>query len=203
MGWKKKIQDILTTHGAVRSGDLIGHLGFDVSTTGFDLSTRCMSGLKPLNGSFLESRAQRVLATMVERNEVIWQRSANMDNWYKLPGQRFPKEAKPRARSLQSLAKEVLACLLRDLSKKLQDRFTEAHTLTIKEEWSECYGASDSDDCWIQFYPCVISMDEDGWELADGEPTCNWAGHTFTKKYPTGVDAEKIARRILRELKTS
>ena len=65
MGWKKKIHDVLVQNGPLRTGGLVALLGFDVEFTNLDVQTRFMDGLKPLNGSFCESKAQRKLGKMV------------------------------------------------------------------------------------------------------------------------------------------
>ncbi len=83
-------------------------------------------------------------------------------------------------RTLKSLFDEVLALLPAG---------------AINAEWADV--VIDPDDAWVEFYPFVLSKLEDGWELADGDPICNWAGQTFGDHYPEDADAKLIAERIV------
>jgi len=129
---------------------------------------------------------------MVRSGEVLWQRAANLDNWYSLPDQDLPEEAAPRRRSLKQIMKEIFA----SLPKRVVDDDDPE-----RDEWRRNLAAVGDNDTWVEFCPFVLSMHEDGWELADGDPICNWAGNTFEKVYPVDVAAAVVARRIRRELK--
>ncbi len=184
MNWKNEILKVLRKK-PLRSGDLIAALGFDGVMSVIDVATRVTEGLKPLRGSFLDSTAQRVLGRLVHHGEVIWQRAANMDNWYRLPGQKFPRLAAPRKRTLKDLVREIRKIL----------------PANAGVEWTSVDSMGDV-DVWVEFCPFVLSMEEDGWELADGDPICNWCGNTFSNKYPMDVDAKVIVRKIRRELRS-
>lgn len=182
MGWKQRITEVLADKPLV-IGDLIERLGFDKGAASLDYFTRCSDGLKPLRGSFLGSQAQRVLGTLVKSREVIHRRSLDLCNWYKLPSQRWPKAATRRKRTLKSLLMEVLALLPEETDIERPD----------------CNEVED-DDLWVELCPFVLSAISGGWELADGDPICNWCFNTFTVEYPLDVDAKVIARRIRKEL---
>lgn len=183
MGWKKKILDVLAEKPLVVSV-LIDRLGFSLESTGMDASTRYVGGLKPLHGSFLDSTAQHVLGRMVRLGDVHYRRASNLSNWYGLPGQPWPRSSRPRKRTLDRLLKEVFS-------------FLPAVAIAVIDAPSEIGEA----DMWVEFCPFVLLMTEDGWELADGDPICNWCSNTFTKKYPMDVDPKVIARKIVLELK--
>jgi len=181
MKWEDKIVAALKS-GPKKTGDLIEALGFDCQSTYFDNLTRMTGVVKPLHDSFVDSPAQRALGRMVKKGAVGWQRASNLDNWYKLPGQRFPREAKRRTRTLKALVTEVLDLM---------------HDWAIEEQ---IHIDIADNDCWVAFSPFVLSEHEDGWELADGDPICNWCGNTFEKVYPMDVPAEVIVRKIKRQI---
>lgn len=189
---KKKILSVLAD-GPMASGDLVAALGFSAEASLFDAQTRFSNMLKPLSGSFIESSEQAVLGDMVSSGEVRWRQAENMDNWYALPGQRFP--CKERKRSLKSLVKEVLGIAGVKLRKKIED--------FAGEKCKEIVSAIEKDDCWAEVGPFVIEKREEGWGLLDGDPICNWCGNTFDKDYLMDVEAAKIVRKMQSQLKST
>lgn len=180
---KKKIKSRIRQaldQGPLTSGDLVEKLGFDAHQSAFDAAT-AIAGTSPLTGSFRDSDEQTTLAQMVESKEIIWRRAKNMDNWYALPGHNFPPEADVRKVNLASFVKDVIAAL----SPEVLDGIETMHVNDISD-----------DDAWVEIFPFVIQMDEDGWELADGDPICNWAGNTFTEKFSIDVDPGDVAKLI-------
>ena len=174
MGWKKEIECALTR--PMRIGELLLCLGFDEGATFFDVTTNLGNMFKPLNGSFVGSQAQRVLGEMVRKGYVEYQRAANMDNWYGLSGQRFPRVARKRSRTLREMAVAVYAL-----------------TGDLVREKPDFDGIGDA-DVWVEIEPFVLSLHEKGWEVADGDPVCNWCFNTFEKVFPMNVSPIKIAR---------
>jgi len=166
-----------------------------MASTSFDIETRFMDGLEPLSGSFYGSQAQRVLGGMVRRGEVEWQHAANMDNWYGLPEQEFPEGTAPRKRTLRSLMGEILS-LMSEEDFYGKEEIDARPDFQVKDEWVENFAEIKPDDAWVEFCPFVLTMHEDGWELADGDPICNWCFNTFTEMFPMDVEAATIVERM-------
>lgn len=187
--WKDAVLNALRQSGPMRTGDLISALGFDSDATVSDIMTNVVRGLEPLSGSFRNSDAQSALGEMVESGTVVWRRAANLDNWYRLPEQDFPPEAAVRKRSLRQMMAEIVAALPSDFL----DRFPESK----RDQRLPKLGNIGQDDVWVDFCPFVLSAVAEGWELADGDPICNWCGNTFRRVFPLDVEAIEIAKVIL------
>lgn len=162
-------------------GDLIKKLGYSLGATGLDVATNINNMLKPLAGSFIDSLEQKELGVLVKSGDVHYIRAKNMDNWYKLPHQKWPEEVEIRERSLKQIMDELINKIPDDIKCKIELN----NISNIKDG-----------DLWVEFCPFVLSAYESGWELADGDPNCNWCGNTFTQVYDFDVDVEEIIDKI-------
>ncbi len=102
-----------------------------------------------------------------------------------------------RKRTLKQMTKAVL--------KLLPPRFTHVWVRDKKVpiENKTIWNTIEDDDVWVDFCPFVLSRTKKGWELADGDPVCNWCGNSFTKIYPVDVDASVIAKKVMQQWKDS
>lgn len=177
----------LLAESPIKAGDIIEALGYSVTDL---LISRAIGDSFKRRGCWDGSPHQKALAKLVDSDAVLCVRDRSQDVWYKLPGQKLPPCDKPARRSFANM----VCAVYRSLPDKVAGKNIEPkRDIGIDDVWHSF--------AEYEFLGVTLSIEGDGWELADGDPVCNWCGQTFTKKYPADVDPAIIARRIVRELK--
>lgn len=69
-----------------------------------------------------------------------------------------------------------------------------------RNEWEDSIYEIQPDSDWVEFCPFVLMAVPEGWELADGDPICNWCCNTFTERFPRDVETQEILDRMLRSV---
>jgi hypothetical protein len=98
---------------------------------------------------------------------------------------------KPRGREMKALMERLLPLVTDEMLKSFDGNRT---------EWERNVSDIEPGDSWVEFCPFVLTAEVDGWELADGDPICNWCFNTFTEKFPHDVEPQALLDRMLRSL---
>ena len=79
--------------------------------------------------------------------------------------------------------RRTLKSLCAELSEVAPDIFPESGVAAIE-----------SGHRFAEFHPFTVLVKDDGWELADGDPVCNWCFNTFFKSFDHDTPAKKIVK---------
>ena len=178
--WKLDIRTALEKRPLLVS-DLMVVLGFSLQSTYFDNLTSEVSCGSHLEGSFSGSVAQQALRELIESRQVVWQRAADMKVWYGLEGQKFPRRAAPRSRTLKQFVEEVTSLLPADVLARIRKNNCVDDTVEDDDVWAE------------NLSPFTISMEEDGWSVDDADHMCGGGDPEVEKEFPMDVEAQEVA----------
>ena len=71
---------------------------------------------------------------------------------------------------------------------------------SLREDWEERINGIEPADTWVEFYPFALVAVRGGWELADGDPICDWCANTFREQFPHEVEPQALLDRMLQSL---
>jgi len=99
--------------------------------------------------------------------------------------------AKNRGLELKALMNRLLPLVTDEMLKSFD---------ADRNEWEKNVNDIEPCDAFVEFCPFVLTASDGGWELADGDPICNWCCNTFSEEFTHDVAPQAILDRMLQSL---